>query len=153
MSNPRNGPPIEVEAGIPNHQDNRPSTNNSDTTNPTSIDDTAPTEIRPGTALRWVPCTRTFPQDIATQLKRRRDQANRSVPLDCGCRDGWTCRCTDPPVSERALDAWRDAAEHVLETGRTPLLPLEVRRALWRRGGHDRQLAELLHDACGEMAT
>ena len=34
-------------------------------------------------------------------------------------------------------------------TGHMPLLPLEVRRALWRRPA-DRALAELLHDACGE---
>ncbi|AFC55001.1 hypothetical protein OCQ_34890 [Mycobacterium paraintracellulare] len=38
----------------------------------------------------------------------------------------------------------------MLATGRTPVLPIEVRRALWRRGGADRELAELLHEACGE---
>lgn len=55
------------------------------------------------------------------------------VPLDCGCRDPWPCRCTDPPLSEHALDGWRDAARHVLAVGRMPLVPLEVRRAFYRR--------------------
>ncbi|OSC27105.1 hypothetical protein B8W68_09900 [Mycobacterium paraintracellulare] len=81
---------------------------------------------------------------------RRHAAAHRSVPLDCGCRDPWPCHCTEPPLSEHAIDGWRDAAEHVLATGRTPVLPIEVRRALWRRGGADRELAELLHEACGE---
>jgi hypothetical protein len=51
-------------------------------------------------------------------------------------------------LSDCAIDGWRAAAEHVLATGRIPLLPMEVRRALWRRGGQDRDLAELLHQAC-----
>lgn len=104
-----------------------------------------------GPSIVWVPCTRaSAPQDRASQAARRRAAAARSVPLDCGCgcRDPWICRCTQPPLSGHVIDGWRDAAEHVLATGQTPLIPLEVRRALWRRGGHDRQLAELLHDAC-----
>lgn len=101
-----------------------------------------------GKQLVWIPCTRTFPRDLRSQLQRRRQAAARSIPLDCGCRDSWPCRCTEPPLSENALDGWRDAAEHVLAIGQTPVLPLEVRRALWRRGGYDRELAELLHDAC-----
>lgn len=105
----------------------------------------------PSKSPRRVPCTRTFAQDVPSQLRRRRLAADRSVPLACGCRDGLTCRCTDPPLSKHALDGWRDAAEHVLASGRTPLLPLEVRRALWRRGGQDRELAERLHEACGQV--
>ncbi|AFC44587.1 hypothetical protein OCU_33680 [Mycobacterium intracellulare ATCC 13950] len=73
------------------------------------------------------------------------------MPLDCGCRDPWPCRCTEPPLSDKAIDGWRDAAEHVLATGQIPLTPLDVRRALWRRGGRDRELAEFLHHACGEV--
>jgi hypothetical protein len=142
------GPPKEVEAGAPHHQDNRPPTNRRFNHH----QNTAAADKSPGKSLVWLPCTWEHPQDLSSQLNRRRDQANRSVPLDCGCRDGWSCRCTEPPLTERALDAWRDAAKHVLATGRTPILPLEVRRALWRRGGHDRQLAELLHDAYGEVA-
>lgn len=79
---------------------------------------------------------------------RRRDAAHRRVPLNCGCRDSWPCRCTDPPLSEHALDGWRDAANHVLASGRMPVVPLDVRRALYRRGGTDRELAETLHAGC-----
>lgn len=81
--------------------------------------------------------------------KRRHAAARRVTPLDCGCPDTWPCRCTDPPLSEMALDAWRDAALRLLFDGQVPILPLEVRRALWRRGGPDRVLAEQLHQACG----
>jgi hypothetical protein len=59
------------------------------------------------------------------------------------------CDCTQPPLSENALDGWRDAALRVLFGGQVPLLPIEVRRALWKRGGPDRILAERLHEACG----
>lgn len=70
------------------------------------------------------------------------------VPLDCGCRDPWGCVCTEPPLSEYALDGWRNAANHLLASGRMPLIPLEVRRALYRRGGDDRELAQKLHAGC-----
>lgn len=114
--------------------------------------DTAKTSNAPGSALDWLPCTRRPQQDLRTQLERRRSQSHRSVPLDCGCRDPWPCRCTQPPLSERQLDAWQDAAEHILASGRMPLLPLEVRRALWRRP-ESRELAALLHEGCGEAIT
>jgi hypothetical protein len=77
-------------------------------------------------------------------LHARRAAARRMVPLDCGCRDPWLCRCTQSPLSDCARDGWRDAAQHVRGTGQTPLVPIEVRRALWRRGGPDRELAEWL---------
>jgi hypothetical protein len=89
---------------------------------------------------------------IVSQLRRRREAAWRSVPLDCGCRDPLPCSCTEPALTEHALDAWRDAAEHVLASGRIPLVPLEVRRALARRPA-DRRLAELLHRACGQVVA
>lgn len=79
------------------------------------------------------------------QLRRRREAARRVPPLACGCPDPWPCRCTEPPLSELALDGWASAARHLRSTGRTPLLPLEVLRALHRRGGADRELAEELH--------
>lgn len=101
-----------------------------------------------GAQLVWVPCTWTSRQDLSAQLERRRQAAKRSVPLDCGCRDGWTCRCTEPPLTDDALDDWRDAAWHVLGTGNMPMVPLQIRRALWRRPA-DRELAELLHRGCG----
>jgi hypothetical protein len=89
----------------------------------------------------------------ATAMRRRRQASWRCVPLDCGCPDLWPCRCTEPPLSDRALDGWRDAAVHVLSIGQVPLLPLEVRRSLWRRGGTDRVLAEQLHAATGGRAA
>lgn len=111
---------------------------------------------KPGTALVWVPCTRPqAAQDIRSQLDRRRDAEWRSMPLGCGCRDPLRCSCyeTEPPLSDHALDGWRDAALTVLWNGRVPLLPIEVRRALWKRGGPDRVLAMQLHAACdGEVA-
>lgn len=81
---------------------------------------------------------------------RRRALAQRMVPLDCGCGpDPWVCRCTEPQLSDFAIDGWRDAALHVLAVGQMPLVPLDVRRALHRRGGPDRELARTLHAGCG----
>jgi hypothetical protein len=59
------------------------------------------------------------------------------------------CDCTRPPLSERALDSWRDAARHVLDSGRVPVLPIESLRGLYRRGGEDRKLAAHLHELAG----
>jgi hypothetical protein len=86
-------------------------------------------------------------------MKRRRATSRRLVPLDCGCRDPWPCRCTEPPLSERMIDAGRDAALHVLNTGNVPLLEIEVLRALYRRGGDDRALAVELHALAGREAA
>jgi hypothetical protein len=83
------------------------------------------------------------------RLYRRSQAAARSVPLDCGCRDSWPCCCTQPPLSQRTVDAGRDAARHILASGKVPLLEFEILQALWRRGGADRALAEQLHAATG----
>lgn len=88
-----------------------------------------------------------------TGLRRRRDASLRLVALDCGCRDPWPCRCTVPPLSDRSVDAGRAAALHVLEQGHVPLLEIEILRALYRRGGLDRQLAEQLHRLTGGRAA
>ena len=86
-------------------------------------------------------------------MKRRSAAARRMLSLDCGCRDPWPCLCSDPPLSERMIDAGRDAALHILGTGCVPMVQIEVLQALWRRGGADRELAELLHDLTdGEVA-
>ncbi len=73
----------------------------------------------------------------------------RRMPrLDCGCRD--ICHCTIPPLSDNQIDGWADCARYVMDTsGCTPLLPIEVLRALYRRGGEDRVLAEKIHTATG----
>lgn len=86
-------------------------------------------------------------------LRRRRRASYRCVPLDCGCRDPWPCRCTEPPLSEKFIDAGRDAAQHLLEHGQIPLLEVEVLQALWRRGGDDRALAVELHRLSGGRAA
>ena len=75
----------------------------------------------------------------------RQAAAQRLVPLDCGCPDPWPCRCSEPPLSDQLDDGGRDAALHVLSVGQVPLLGAEILQALWRRGGTDRELAELLH--------
>jgi hypothetical protein len=84
---------------------------------------------------------------------RRRRAAERLVPLDCGCRDPLIHRCASSALSDATLDGWRDAANHVFANGLTPLVPPEIRRALWRRHGADRLLAERLHRACDEVAS
>ncbi|WKW97320.1 hypothetical protein Q3O43_20080 [Rhodococcus aetherivorans] len=79
-------------------------------------------------------------------LERRRTAACRLPALPCSCRDPWLCRC-DTAAGEltgRYLDGWRDAAEHLLEVGIVTSVPAGVLRALWRRGGTDRALAERL---------
>ena len=107
----------------------------------------------PGKQLVWVPCIASrAAQDRGSQLTRRRLAAKRLPPLDCGCRDPWPCRCTQPPLSEVALDGWRASIEHLLRQGCVPLVPIEVRRALWRRPA-DRALAEFLHEACGREVS
>ena len=56
------------------------------------------------------------------------------------------CGCTAPPLTNNQLDGWADCARYILATtGCSPMLPLEVLRALWKRGGEDRALAEKLH--------
>lgn len=102
-----------------------------------------PATSTPPSAAQDSTCT----ADILSQLRRRRRAAERLAPLDCGCSDPWPCRCTEPPLTDRALDAWRDAAGHLFDAGKTPLLPLEVLQALYRRGGADRALAKELHAA------
>lgn len=100
---------------------------------------------RSGEPLRR--CVRTSAQQEAlAALDRRRVAAKRSVPLQCGCRDPHECRCwrDQSARTERLTDAARYAAEHILEAGYTPLLDLETLRALWRRGGSDRRLAQRL---------
>jgi hypothetical protein len=52
-------------------------------------------------------------------------------------------------LSGKMIDAGRDAALHFLADGYVPLLEFEVLQALWRRGGEDRELAELLHALTG----
>jgi hypothetical protein len=91
---------------------------------------------------------------IPDQLRRRRAASWRCAPLDCGCGpDPLGCTCSSPPLSEHMVDAGRDAALHILKTGRVPVLEIEVLRALYRRGGADRELAERLHRLSGQVVA
>jgi hypothetical protein len=118
--------------------------------------DTGPPPERrgPGEGSRAVSSTATVDtpehsltgRQCAAWARRRRAASWRMEALACGCRDPLGCRCTEPPLTGHHLDAWRDTAEHVLSIGQIPLLPLEVRRALWRRPA-DRELAMRLHQA------
>lgn len=69
--------------------------------------------------------------------RRRRDASYRVEPLDCGCRDPWTCRCHDSQPSERMTDAAADAAEYLLHHGLPPIFSIDQGRALWRAGRRD----------------
>ena len=88
-----------------------------------------------------------------TGWARRLAASKRLPPLACGCRDPLTdCTCTEPepePLSQRDLAAWAAAIAFLLDCGTTPLPPVEVLRALWRRGGTDRRLAQHVHQLTG----
>ena len=92
--------------------------------------------------------------DLAAELDRRWDAAARSEPLPCGQhRDPLVCLARRRVVpSARMVDAGADAAAHLLELGLTPVLELEVLRALWRRRGPDRALADDLRRRGGIAA-
>jgi hypothetical protein len=51
------------------------------------------------------------------------------------------------------IDAGRDAALHLIESGNVPILKFEVLQALWRRGGTDRELAERVWDRTGGLVA
>ena len=77
--------------------------------------------------------------------------SERLMPL-CRCGpDPWLCRCRRPdqPMTEHQLDGWGATAQHILEGGNVPMVPAGALRALHRRGGRDRRLAEQLHAATG----
>ncbi|MBN7452626.1 hypothetical protein B7435_33430 [Mycolicibacterium peregrinum] len=67
-------------------------------------------------------------------LRRRRAASYRLVPLECGCRDTWTCRCGQPEPSERMTDAATQAGEYLLHHGLPPIYSISQGRALWRAG-------------------
>ena len=117
---------------------------------------------RPGTPLPMTGDTTTSAPTLTKRISRhcdfsvwrRRQAAQRLEPLACGCRDPLFCECRPPlpdrpPPSERMVDGGRAAALHLLEVGFMPLLELDVLRALYRRGGADRRLAEELYELAG----
>jgi hypothetical protein len=86
---------------------------------------------------------------LGDQLRRRRHAAADCFPLRCGCRDPWPCRHNHLPPSERMVDAAALAASHLTEAGLAPVFDQATLRALWRRGGDDRRLAQRLYDLAG----
>lgn len=87
-------------------------------------------------------------------VNRRRDAKRRLPVLECGLHsDPWPCRCTDPDViTDRYVDGFRDAAQHLLDAGLAPAPNGPVMRVLWRRGGHDQRLAVVIAESW-EVAT
>lgn len=88
-------------------------------------------------------------------LRRRAEATYRLPVLECGHHaDPWVCRCHSSnsltsaeiklsrpeAVTDRYVDGYRDAAQHLLDCGLTPAPNLPAMRLLWRRGGADRRL-------------
>ncbi|MGW3542049.1 hypothetical protein ACWDNI_16100 [Nocardia niigatensis] len=72
------------------------------------------------------------------QLRNRRAAACRMVG-----GDPWPRQYeSDAEPTAAQLSAWADAANHVAADGLCPVVPREILRLLWKRGGSDRQLAE-----------
>lgn len=81
-------------------------------------------------------------------MKRRRAYADTAGRLTCGrCTDPWTCRCYNPDqITERYVDGYRDAAESLLAQGLPPAPNIQAMRMMWRRGGHDQQIARRISE-------
>jgi hypothetical protein len=85
-----------------------------------------------------------------TQAQRRRAAAWRCAPLLCGCTDPWVTRHRNhdepqPDPSDRDLDGWVAAADHLIAAGLNPLVPIGTARALWRRSPEGRRLIAQIH--------
>jgi hypothetical protein len=89
--------------------------------------------------------------------RRRREAALRLPPIGrCGCirdPDLDKHRCGARPLSDHQVDGWRSAAIDIIEDGYVPIVPAEVVRRLWKRGGRDRRLAQQLHRLAGEVVA
>ncbi|WP_156959438.1 hypothetical protein [Nocardia sp. BMG51109] len=81
-------------------------------------------------------------EPVPVQLRRRARCAER---LPGG--DPWLegLHDDDQVPTARQLSAWSAAAQDIWQSGCTPVVPREVARQLWKRGGADRELVELLH--------
>ncbi|SBS73709.1 conserved hypothetical protein [uncultured Mycobacterium sp.] len=75
-------------------------------------------------------------------LHRRRAASWRTEPLHSGHRDPW--RYDDPEPTERMVDGYRDAVEHLGILGLTAAPRIPEMRVLWRRGGDDQRLVRML---------
>lgn len=87
---------------------------------------------------------------VVSQLRHRRTACHRMERLDCGCVDPWTCRCHEKESSRTDPELVKVVAEHLLAATGGPGIghDADAGRALWRRGGRDARLAELIN-RCG----
>ena len=67
-------------------------------------------------------------------------------------RDPWTCRHHDGPPSEKMLDAYAEAAAHLVNIGLTPGPNIPAMRRMWRRGGDGFRLAVQIAERWGLAA-
>jgi hypothetical protein len=95
---------------------------------------------------------RTSSRTHSSGSARRYAASRRMPPLaPCGCRrdpeyDRHRC---DGEISDHVAQAGAQAARHLIGVGFTPIVGIETLRALHRRGGHDRKLAQELYDLAG----
>lgn len=82
---------------------------------------------------------------VPVQLRRRRGTSWRLPKLDPGRSDPWHY---EPP----GVSGYEDAAHHLLELGLTPAPNRDGLRAMWKRGGHSRQVADVITQTWGMTA-
>jgi len=73
-------------------------------------------------------------------LRHRRIATQRIPELACGHVDPWTPACRNEST-DRCIDGYRDAAQHLLAHGLTPAPNIAAMRDMWKRGGADQLLA------------
>src|SRR5262249_46578937 len=78
-------------------------------------------------------------RDGPADLQRRRTPAHRLPFLPCGHRKP-CCRCAAPPPSDRMVDGYLAAAQHLHAHDLPPAPFLPELRALWVRGVEERRL-------------
>jgi hypothetical protein len=66
----------------------------------------------------------------------RRHGSVRLPRFDCGCADPWTCRCREPEPSQRRVQGYVAAIQHLNEHGLTAAALLPELRMLWQQGEH-----------------
>lgn len=67
----------------------------------------------------------------------------RSPCWDCGCHLPCRCEFRANPTPKR-VDAYKDAVEHLTAHGLLPAALMPEARQLWKRGGADRTLSEIV---------
>ena len=91
-------------------------------------------------------------------LRGRREASERLQPLWCPeCRstyaDPWSHTCGIHASAPRDLDAWEDTLATLSHLGLTPMVPAEVARCIWRRGGRSLRLISRVSEHGGIQPT